>query len=156
MKAQPLSGENGKVLVIDDNPIIQRTVYFQGRNEGFNVVMCGDLTESLAVVRREKPDIIVLDINFPAENATVTAEPRDGFWAAKWFRHLPEASHIPIILISTADPAEAEPRALAAGAAAFLAKPLDKEKLISTIRELMAVRKPETEGIAASSGLKMA
>src|ERR1700761_7544583 len=104
-----------KILVVDDNPIIQRTIFFQLRDEGYKVLICGDLTESLGMVRAERPDLIILDVNFPAEHASLN-EVRDGFWATQWFsRCCGESLSIPVILISSADAAEAEPRALVAG-----------------------------------------
>ena len=148
----PAVPSSGKILVVDDNPIIQRAVFFQLRDKGFKVLMCGDLTEALTVVRREKPDVIVLDINFPGEAATANGV-RDGYWAVNWFQRSDESKNIPVILISSADPAEAEPRALAAGAAAYLPKPLDKEKLLATIQKLVTEKKPEPP---AAPGLKMA
>jgi CheY-like chemotaxis protein len=147
--AQPIAG---KILVIDDNPVIQRAVYFQFRDQGFKVLMSGDITEALTVVRQEKPDVILLDINFPNEYS-VTGEERNGFWATGWLRKMEESKNIPVILISSANPAESEPRALAAGAAAFLPKPLDKDKLLATIQKLLAEKKPQEPQI---SGLKMA
>jgi len=150
-KPEP-AATNGKILVIDDSPIIQRTVYFQFRDRGFKVLMSGNLTESLAVVRAEKPDVILLDINFPAEYS-MAGEVRDGFWATKWLHQIPEVKHIPVILISSADPVEAEPRALAAGAAAFMPKPLDHAKLLALIQNLIATKKPEASAV---SSLKMA
>jgi CheY-like chemotaxis protein len=147
--AQPV---NGKILVIDDNPIIQRAIYFQFRDLGYKVLMSGDITGALTLVRAEKPDVILLDINFPNEYST-TSEPRDGFWATKWLRTMDEAKNTPVILISTADPAEAEPRALAVGAAAFLPKPLDKEKLLAAIQKAMGAKKPDSP---SAPGLKMA
>src|SRR5580692_10682454 len=152
MTPAPAAPSNGKILVVDDNPIIQRAVFFQLRDKGFKVLMCGDLTEALTVVRAEKPDVIVLDIHFPGENSTI-GEARDGFWATKWFRRNEESRNTPVILISSADPAEAEPRALAAGAAGYLPKPLDKEKLVAVIQKLMAEKKPDAP---STPGLRMA
>jgi CheY-like chemotaxis protein len=152
MKEASAIPASGKVLVIDDNPVIQRAVYFQLRDQGYKVLMSGDLTEALTIVRAERPDAIVLDIKFPNEHSVMT-EARDGYWAAKWLSKMAEAKNIPVILISTADPAEAEPRALAAGAAAFLPKPLDKDKLVATIQKFIAQNKPAAP---ATFSLKMA
>jgi CheY-like chemotaxis protein len=152
MKHEPTGPVLGKILVIDDNPIIQRAVYFQFRDEGYKVLMSGDITESLTIVRTEKPDVILLDINFPAD-ITSGSGVRDGFWAINWLNKMDEAKGIPIIIISSDSPAESEPRALAAGAVAFFPKPLDKDKLLATVQKLMAAKKPAPPSIP---GLKMA
>ncbi len=131
-----------KILVVDDNPIIQRTIFFQLRDAGYKVLTCGDLTESLGMVRAERPNVIILDINFPAEHGSLN-EVRDGFWATKWFGASGESKNIPVILISSAEAAEAEPRALAAGAARYFQKPIDKTKLLALIQKLVAEKKPD-------------
>ena len=124
-----------KVLVIDDNPIIQRAVYFALRDHGCTVLMCGDVTEALALMRRETPGLIVLDINFPADGGM--DGDRNGFWALNWMHHVEEVKNIPVIMISSEDPAQARPRALAAGAAAFLQKPVDKTALATLAVKLL-------------------
>ncbi len=153
MTNTPSAPDNGKILVVDDNPIIQRAVFFQLRDKGYKVIMCGDLSEAMGLARREKPDVIILDINFPAESGTV----RDGFFATKFIHQNDEMSDIPVILISSADPAEASPKALEAGAAAYMAKPLDKDRLLAMVQKLIAMKNSappsKTEG---GGGLKMA
>ena len=126
----------GKVLVIDDNPIIQRAVYFSLRDHGLKVLMCGDVTEALQLIRTEHPALIVLDINFPPDGS-LSGE-RDGFWALDWIHRVEEIKHTPVIMISSDDPAKVRPRALAAGAAEFLQKPLDKIELVRLVKELIA------------------
>ena len=55
----------GKVLVVDDNPIIQRTVYFALRDRGFTVVMTGEIFAALKIIREQQFGAILLDLNFP-------------------------------------------------------------------------------------------
>jgi DNA-binding NtrC family response regulator len=71
----------------------------------------------------------------------------------QWLQKMEEAKGIPVIIISSASPAESEPRALAAGAVAFFPKPLEKDKLLATIQKLMAAKKPEPPSVPS---LKMA
>src|SRR5450756_118983 len=90
-------GPSHKVVVIDDNPIIQRAIYFTLRDKGCTVFMCGNITESLALIRRERPELIILDINFPSEGA-LDGE-RDGYWALDWLHHqVEDAKNTPIIM----------------------------------------------------------
>ncbi|HTB84208.1 MAG TPA: response regulator [Candidatus Sulfotelmatobacter sp.] len=125
-----------KVLVVDDNPIILRTVYFCLRDHDCRVLMCGDVTNALRHIRDEEPDVVVLDINFPPEG--VNGGERDGFWALDWMHRVQGLSDTPVIMISNDDAATARPRALAAGALAFLQKPLDKAELIRLVKGLAA------------------
>ena len=151
MKHEPTGPMLGKILVVDDNPIIQRAVYFQFRDQGYKVLMADDITNALTIVRTEKPDVILLDINFPADFSG-SGDMLDGFWAIHWLQKTEEVRGIPVIIISSASPAESEPRALAAGAVAFFPKPLDKDKLLATVQKLMAAKKPAPPSIP---GLKM-
>lgn len=136
MKEGQEAGPTRKILVVDDNPIIRRTVYFQFKDRGFTVLMAGDIAESLAIIRSEFPDVILLDLNFPAAGLAA-ADSWDGYWAMDYLHWGKETKNIPIIAISSTKPAEAEPKALAAGAKAFFPKPIDKEKLLAKIQELI-------------------
>ncbi len=130
-----------KILVVDDNPIIQRTIYFALRDKGYTVLMSGEITEAMQIVRRERLDLILLDINFPPDASLGGGGVRDGFWALDWMKRMDEIKDIPIVIISSDDPATSGPRARAAGAAAYLHKPIGKDELAHTVAELLAAKK---------------
>ena len=138
MKYEPTGPVHGKILVIDDNPIIQRAVYLMFRDRGYKVLMSGDFTDALSVVRHEHPNLILMDINFPDGNPFTGAS--DGFSAIDWLHEIPEARNLPVIIISGTGSKEAEPRALAAGAVAFLQKPFDHEKLFALVKKYIPGR----------------
>jgi CheY-like chemotaxis protein len=126
-----------KILVIDDNPIIQRTLYFALRDHGYKVFISGEIAEALNLVRKERPDLILLDINFPSDGSITGGGERDGFWALEWMRRMDEVKGVPIVMISSDDPVSASPRAQAAGADAYLHKPISKGDLVLTVAELL-------------------
>ncbi len=140
MKYEPKGPVHGKILVIDDNPIIQRAVYFMFRDHGYKVLMSGDIADALNLIRKELPDLILLDINFPTETAFDGGSIRDGYWALDWIHRIEEARNIPIIMISSDDPALAEPKALATGALAYFHKPIEKERLMRLVMEIIPPR----------------
>jgi CheY-like chemotaxis protein len=146
MNAQPIKASAGKILVVDDNPIIRRSVYFALRDRGYEVLMSEELAEALNIVRKETPDIILLDINFGPDTSLGAAGVRDGFWALEWLRHMDEIKGVPIVIISSDDPSSASPRAQAAGAAGYLHKPLSKEMLTLTVAELMSQKRSGATG----------
>ena len=100
MNPAPAVSSLGKILVIDDNPIIQRTIYFALRDKGYKVLMSGEIAEALNVVRKEKPDLILLDINFPPDASVGGGGGRDGFWALDWMQRMDEVKGVPIVIIS--------------------------------------------------------
>jgi two-component system KDP operon response regulator KdpE len=140
MNLQPAVPAPGKILVVDDNPIIQRTLYFALRDRGYQVLMSGEIADALNVVRKERLDLILLDIHFPQDMDVNSGGNRDGFWALDWLHRMNEARGIPVIIISGDDPAMTGPRALAAGAAAYLHKPVNKEELSAAVAAALGGR----------------
>lgn len=129
---------SGKILVIDDNPIIQRTLYFALRDYGHTVLMSGEISAALKTIRQERLSAIILDLNFPLDADTTDPIPRDGFWALDWLQRVGEAKGIPILVISGDAPEKSKARALAAGAAAYFQKPVAKQELAATLARLLA------------------
>ena len=126
-----------KVLVIDDNPIIQHTVQFALQEFGYQVFAVGDIADALNILRKEKPALILLDINFPLDSGVFSGSQRDGFWALEWLHYLEDAKGIPVIIISADPPEKSKAQALAAGAAAYFHKPINKDELAATIARLL-------------------
>lgn len=126
-----------KILVADDDLIIQRAIQLALKDRGYLVLVAGQIAEALSIVRNQKPDLILLDINFPPDTALVSGGLRDGFWALEWMRYLDEVQGVPIVIISGDAPATAQPHALAAGAAAYLHKPIKGDELLALIAKLL-------------------
>jgi|ERR1019366_3195178 CheY-like chemotaxis protein len=122
-----------KLLVVDDNPIIQWTVYFALRDKGFLVLMAGTIADGLNLIHQQKPELVLLDLNFPSDSADFGGASWDGFAAMEWLRHTGDCDNIPIIVISETDPEVSRPRALAAGAAAYLPKPFERHQLLASV-----------------------
>ncbi len=138
MKYEPTGPVHGKILVIDDNPVIQRAVYLMFRDRGYKILMSGDIADALSVVRYERPNLILMDINFAAENSLPGAD--DGFSATEWLHQIPDAEKLPVVIISSSDPEEVEARALAAGAVGVLQKPFDSEELFALVKKYIPTR----------------
>jgi CheY-like chemotaxis protein len=149
-----------KILVVDDNPIIQRAVYFALRDKGYLVLMSGTVTDALHIIRQQRPELILLDLNFPAEAANFGGASWDGFAAIEWLQRTGDSKDIPIVVISGSDPEVSRPRALAAGAVAYFTKPFEKEKLLAVIVALLrkdaASASPKADSSPNSGVLTMA
>ena len=138
-----------KILVVDDNQVILRTISMKLTSEGYDVITAEDGSEAVSSVRREKPDLILLDISFPPDVAHGGGLAWDGFLIMEWLRRLEEGKNVPIIVITGGDPVKYKDRALAAGAVSFFHKPIDNDELLAIVAQTLG---KSTEEPAASVG----
>jgi CheY-like chemotaxis protein len=127
-----------KILVVDDSLVILKTVSMKLAANGYDVVTAEDGSAAVSAVRKEKPDLILLDLSFPPDVAPGGGVAWDGFLIMNWLRRLEEAKNIPIIVITGGDPVKNKDRALAAGAANFFHKPIDNDGLLAVIQQTLA------------------
>lgn len=134
----PTGPSNGKkVLIVDDSPIILKTLSNRLRAEGYTVLTSADGGNAVSTVRKERPDIILLDINFPPDVAHGGGVPWDGFLILNWLRRMDEAVNTPVIVITGEDPNRLKNRFLAAGVSAYYQKPIDCDGLVNEMRKLL-------------------
>jgi CheY-like chemotaxis protein len=126
-----------KILVVDDNPVVLKALYFLLRNHGYEVVTAESGAETLARLRLDRPDLILLDLDLP-DTANVSNAMRDGFIIMDWARRTGVSENIPVIIVSALNPEEYKARAAAAGISMFFQKPVDNEKLLSAISSILA------------------
>jgi CheY-like chemotaxis protein len=88
------------ILVVDDHPQMLRLLCRMLRSSprGYRLLRANDGEEGLAMVLRERPDLVVLDILMPG---------LDGLSVAERMRHSPESANIPVIAVSAKGPVEA-------------------------------------------------
>ena len=126
-----------KILVVDDNVVILKTISMKLTAQGYDVCTAEDGAGAVGAVRRAKPDLILLDLSFPPDVAHGGGVPWDGFLIMEWLRRLEEAKGIPIIVITGGDPVKYKARALAAGAASFFHKPINNDELLTVIHKTL-------------------
>ena len=136
-----------KILIVDDDAVILKTTSMKLKARGFAVVTAMDGPSAISAVRKEQPDLILLDISLPPN---VGAVAWDGLLITSWLRRLEEARHIPIIVITGGDPMEYKNRSLAAGAMAFFHKPIDHTDLLSVIDRAVS-RDAESRQVEAAT-----
>jgi CheY-like chemotaxis protein len=137
---------NGKrVLIVDDNPAILKSLSFLLAAQGYQPSIARDGGEAACAVCRERPDLILLDINFPADVGHGGGVPWDGFLIMGWLRKMEEAREVPIIFISGDDAYTSSRKSLAAGAVAFLHKPIRSQELLTAVRQALHEQAPEVE-----------
>ena len=137
MNTEPAESRPKKILVVDDNEIILKTISLKLKGAGYQVVTAMDGSEAVAAARTETPDLILLDISFPPD---VEGVPWDGFRVMDWLRRLEALKGIPIIVITGSDDPKYKERASRSGAVAFFHKPLDHDDLLKVIRGTLSAR----------------
>jgi CheY-like chemotaxis protein len=130
MNTESAPANQKKVLVVDDNEVILKTISLKLQGAGFKIITALDGSEAVAAARKETPDLILLDINFPP---SVDGVPWDGFRIMDWFHRLDPAKRIPIIIITGVEDLKSKERATSSGAVAFFHKPINHDDLLKVI-----------------------
>ena len=121
-----------KILVVDDNPVVVTSLCLKLTAAGYLPVTAEDGSEAVAQVRKEAPELILLDLNYPAD---VGSMQWDGFRIIEWLHRLESAKKIPIIVITGAEDEKTKERVFASGAVAIFQKPLEHDDLLKVIRD---------------------
>jgi len=121
---------NKKILIVDDEVYILHILDFSLGAEGYEVITAADGEEAIERAKKEKPDLVVLDIMMPKV---------DGFEACRRLKADPETSPIPVILL-TAKGREVDRRmGMEVGADDYIVKPFSPNKLIEKIGSFLSV-----------------
>lgn len=118
-----------KILVVEDNGEIREMIVRQLERRKYTVVTAGDGEQGVAVANREKPDLIVMDLNLPV---------LDGWQATKRLKDDPKTKSIPIVALTAHTTSGDRDAGYAVGADAFLSKPIQFTVLIERIEKLLA------------------
>ena len=126
-----------KILVVDDNPVMLKVLLLGLKGNGYEVFTAVDGPEAFAIVRQEKPDLILLDIFFPPD-IFESGNTWDAFVIMHWLQRMggPQASNIPVFIMSGAEPKELRDRCLAAGAVDYFQKPITIPELLEIIQRI--------------------
>ena len=128
------SGEPSKtILVIDDDAVILKTTSWKLQAAGYGVAVATDGPSAIGAISEEKPDLVLLDLDFPPDVAHGGMPAWDGFRLMFWLRSMSNIEASRFIIITSSDSLEFEKRALAAGAVGFFRKPLEYDRLLAVI-----------------------
>ena len=115
-----MSGAQKRILLVDDEPAILKTVGKRLQVAGFQVAVATDGPAGLQKAQDDPPDLIILDVMLPALN---------GFDVCTRLKQDPRTKHIPVILFTAKDQEEDYWKGKACGADAYLTKPFKAEDL---------------------------
>ncbi len=124
-----------KILIIDDDADIVKTVSANLQLDGFSVISAGCGNDGLAAVQADAPDLVLLDLNLPDI---------DGIKICQILRR---DSDVPVIMLSARDTVSDKLLGLECGADDYLVKPFNSLELSARIRSVLRrVRRSETSG----------
>jgi signal transduction histidine kinase/DNA-binding response OmpR family regulator len=127
IQAPPLEGGRARVLVVDDDPTVRALMDRHLTRQGFAVVTAANGVEALALARDTHPAAITLDVMMPE---------LDGWSVLAALKGDSALSDIPVILATIIDDRQ---RGYALGATEYMVKPIDRKRLVDTLRALTGV-----------------
>jgi PAS domain S-box-containing protein len=124
------TGPRRKVLIVDDLAQSRMMLMDFLATLGFEVADAANGEEAIEQAQRTSPDLIVMDITMPV---------MDGLEATRRLRSSPKLAHIPVLIASASASPGDQSNSLAAGASAFVPKPIEEARVLQAIGEHLAV-----------------
>jgi DNA-binding response OmpR family regulator len=120
-----------KVIIVDDDRDTREMLTLALELEGFEVSQAANGLRLISAMHVDRPDVILLDVMMSWI---------DGFELCRAIKKNDTFADIPVIFISARKSIEDERAGLQAGAISYFAKPLDVDRLIARIREILGAR----------------
>jgi two-component system, OmpR family, KDP operon response regulator KdpE len=121
------------VLLVEDDPDLLRFAQVTLRLGGYRPLTATDGPTALALARKARPRLMVLDLRLPG---------LDGWQVLESLRATPETARLPVlVLTASAGPTDQE-RALAAGVVDYLVKPVSADALLAAVERALDGGRP--------------
>lgn len=117
-----------KVLVVDDELDVVKTVSMRLKTLGYDVITAMDGLEATSKAMQEGPDVIILDIGMPAG---------DGHIVAERLKSSAKTCLVPIIFLTARTSVEDQQKAFKEGVEKYITKPFDPQELILAIEAVL-------------------
>jgi CheY-like chemotaxis protein len=113
------------ILIIEDHADTQCVVSACMKKHHYETAFASDAVQAVGLARKIRPDAIILDLGLPGGN---------GFLVLQRLKAITGLADIPVIILTADDSPDSEQKGLAAGAMAFLNKPVQEKTLIPAVR----------------------
>ncbi len=117
-----------RILVVDDEPDLVKAIQIRLEQANYEVIVAYNGQEALERARRDKPDLIILDLMLPKI---------DGFKVCRMLKFDGENKQIPIIMLTARAQKSDEEVGMEVGADAYITKPFAHEIVLAKIKELL-------------------
>jgi two-component system, cell cycle response regulator DivK len=112
------------ILLVEDNEVNRRLAGFLLRSQGYQVCEATTAAAAFEMVEKERPDLIVMDIQLPG---------MDGLEITRRLKEQPATADIPVVAVTSFAMKGDREKALAAGCAGYVTKPIDKNTFIQEV-----------------------
>lgn len=117
-----------KILIVDDDKTTRKLLSFYLKGSGFEVVTAENGLDALEKLGMEDINLIMTDLNMPY---------MDGIELVKTLKADPISAQIPIIMVTTEADINEQNRAFAAGANAYVTKPVTADMIVQKIKTIL-------------------
>ncbi len=121
------------VLVVDDSPPNVKLLRLILGAAGYRVLDADSGPRALDILRRDKPDAMLLDVRMPGMS---------GYEVCRKIRADPESADLPVIMVTALSQAEERIAGIEAGATDFISKPFNKKELLAKLRSSLEMARP--------------
>lgn len=120
-----------KVLIADDEPNILISLEFLMKREGHTVLLARDGDDALALIRAEKPALVLLDVMMPGKS---------GFEVCQAVRADESLATVKILMLTAKGRDTDVAQGLGVGADGYMTKPFSTKDLAARVREMLGLR----------------
>ena len=124
----PKAETGASILVVDDDPEIMAMLSTRLGKRGYRVATAGDGNKALEIARRDRPDLVILDVMMPGKS---------GWEVARALKQDPETEQIKIVMLSAIGPSTNSMTAPLYGADAHIDKPFEFDEVERVIADLV-------------------
>ncbi len=117
-----------RILVVDDEVDLVETIRFSLELEGFEILVAYNGEEALNQARKEKPDLILLDLMLPK---------LDGYKVCRLLKFDERYKHIPILMLTAKSQDKDKTIGLETGANEYITKPFDMDDLMKKVKHYL-------------------
>ena len=117
-----------RVLVVEDNPANQMLTCSVLQRDGFDTDVADSSVEALKLIDERRPDLILMDLQLPG---------MDGLTLTRTLKAMPAMAAVPIVAVTAHAMVGVRERALDAGCAGYISKPIDTRTLGAQVRAFL-------------------